>query len=261
MLMRQRVKRRSIGSTAASMLSGVLATAASLFPLQAHAVEYKIYSPLVVRGETEVELRAFYSGDNSAALDGEQGYRLAVGHAFTDYWASEVYAVLGAGPGQSVGMQGVEWENRFQLTPQGKYWMDSGLMTELSLPSRSGEPGEFALVPLFEKQYGRILTTVNPFLEWQFGSNAESGTTFGYRGRIEYLFHPAFSPALEFHGEPGIFGKFGATADQRHQVGPAFYGVNRFNGRRAFLYSAAVLFGLTRGSPDTTLTTRLEYEF
>lgn len=260
-MLRQCVTRLSPGAPTVPVLGGVLVMVALLFPLQAHAVEYKIYSPSVVQGETEVELRAFYSGDNSPALDGEQAYRLAVGHAFTDYWASELYAVLGAGPGRSLGTEGVEWENRFQITPQGKYWMDSGLMTELSLSSRSGEPSEFALIPLLEKQFGRILATANPFLEWQFGTNAESGTTFGYRGRIEYLLHPAFSPAVEFHGEPGIFGKFGATAGQRHQVGPAFYGVTRFGGRRALLYSAAVLFGLTRGSPDTTLATRLEYEF
>ena len=253
--------KQSLKSRQAPKWGSVLVMAAVFFPLQAHAVEYKIYSPSVVQGETEVELRSFYSSDNSPALDGEQVYRLAVGHAFTDYWASEVYAVAGADPGQSVGAQGVEWENRFQLTPQGRYWLDSGLMTELSLPTQSGTPSEFALIPLFEKQVGRILTTVNPFLEWQFGSNAGSGATFGYRGRIEYLLHPSFSPAVEFHGEPGVIGRFESMADQRHQVGPAFYGTERFSGRRAFLYSAAVLFGLTRGSPDTTLTMRLEYEF
>jgi len=261
MLMRLTAARQSLTTLATLLLGGVLVPAGLFIPVQAHAVEYKIYSPLVVQGETEVELRSFYSSDNLPALDGEQGYRLAVGHAFTDYWASEVYAVLGAGPGQSVDAQGVEWENRFQLTPQGKYWLDSGLMTELSLPTQSDEPSELALIPLFEKQFGRVLTTLNPFLEWQFGSSAASGTTLGYRGRVEYLLHPFFSPALEFHGEPGMIGKFEPTADQRHQVGPAFYGVERFGGRRAFLYSAAVLFGLTRGSPDTTLTTRLEYEF
>jgi hypothetical protein len=232
-----------------------------LAPRQVHAVEYKIYSPLVVRGETEAEFRGFYSADNASARDGEQGYRLAFGHAFTDNWASELYGVFGASPGGSLRGESVEWENHFQLTPQGKYWLDTGIMTELSVSTQGGEPSEVALIPLLENQTGRIVTTLNPFLEWQFGSNAESGTTFGYRGRVEYLWHPAISPAVEFHGEPGEIGDFGHLAGQRHQAGPAIYGVDRLGGRRAFLYSTALLFGLTWDSPDTTMALRLEYEF
>ena len=244
---------------ATSLITGILITAA---PSAVRAAEeYQIYSPLVVQGEKEFEFRATYSEDSSPARNGDQGYLFSIGKAFTDYWATEAYAIFERLPGESLRARGVEWENRFQLAPQGKYWMDFGLLTELEVPTRSGNPTEFSLTPLLEKQFGRTLVTLNPVFERQFGSNAVAGTVFLYRARLEYLLNPAFSPAVEFHGEPGAVGRFDDISAQRHQVGPAFYGVRYFTGRRALRYSAALLFGATDDSPDTTLTTRFEYEF
>lgn len=265
LLMRTVGRRRATGlsrSASAAVVAVLLGAVMTPVPGAAQAAEdYKIYSPVVVRGERDVEFRATYSADDSPARDGDQGYLFSLGKAFTDYWAAEIYAVFARPPGGSLHTAAVEWENQFQLAPQGKYWMDFGLLTELEVPTRSGNPTEFALTPVMEKQLGRALVTLNPVFERQFGSHAETGMVFLYRARLEYLMYPAFSPAIELHGEPGTVRKFGNLSNQRHQIGPAFYGIKRYSGRRSFRYSAALLFGITGGSPDTTLTTRFEYEF
>lgn len=230
-------------------------------PAVSQAEEYKIYTPLVVKGENELEARGFYKKDNSAAQDGSQQYRLSVGRGITNNWAFEFYDVASRSPGQSLRSRKLELENRFQLTPMGKYWANFGLLQGLEVPLESGQPYELELIPIIEKQAGRGLVAANLSFERQFGPNRATGTIFGYRVRFEYLLYRLFSPAVEFHGEPGPIGRFAAVPAQRHQVGPAFYGVGYFSNGRTFYYSTALLFGMTRDSPDMTVAFRLEYEF
>jgi len=261
--------RRESGSTNHRPWAGAMATTlAFLLSLGlvmgssvAGAEEYKIYTPLVVKGENELEMRGFYKKDNSPAQDGSQQYRLSVGRGITNNWAFEFYDIVSRAPGQSLRSRQLEMENRFQLTPLGKYWANFGLLQGLQIPLESGQPYEFELMPIVEKQVGRALAAANLSFERQFGANRESGTIFSYRVRFEYLLYRPFSPALEFHGEPGPIGRFGAMPTQRQQVGPAFYGVGYFNNGRTFYYSTALLFGLTAASSDVTLAFRFEYEF
>jgi len=237
------------------------ALGASALPAPAVAEEYKIYTPLVVKGENELEMRGFYKRDNARAVDGSQQYRLSVGRGITNNWAFEFYDIVSRDPGQGLRSRSLELENRFQLTPMGKYWANFGLLQGLEVPLESGQPYALELIPIIERQSGRGLAAANISFERQFGENRETGTIFSYRVRLEYLLYRPFSPALEFHGEPGPIGRFKDMPAQRHQAGPAFYGVGYFNNGRTFYYSSAVLFGLTRDSPDVTVAFRFEYEF
>lgn len=247
-----------VGTACLALLAGLPAV-----PQTAAAAEYKVYSPHVEQGETEIEARSYYNIDDNSQVDGARAYKLSVGHAFTNFWASEVYANFGRPGDGSTQLEAVEWENIFQLTPQGKYWADFGLRAEGEFPTQNGNPYELKIGPLIEKAFGRTVATVNLFAERQFGSNASNDTEFGYAARVRYRLNSFFEPALEAYGSPGFIEDIAPGDEQRHQIGPGFYGEKHLGmSGQAIKYSAAALRGITNaGSPDWTLIARFEYEF
>jgi high-affinity iron transporter len=249
------------GSHAVTAL-GAAAIAAMLavsMPQSAEAAPFKVYSPRVVKGENEIEYRGFHDFDKDDSRDGGEKHVFAVGRGFTDYWFSELYSVYAKEPGASLKHDAFEWENLFQLTEQGKYWADFGLLTEYELTDHG--PDEIALAPIIEKTVDRWVGTLNLFFERQIGSEAGSGTIFAYAARVKYLLNSRFEPAIEAFGEPGRINHAGAFNDQEHWVGPAFYGAVRLGGTHKLVYSAAYLFGATSVSSDNRAILRLEYEF
>jgi hypothetical protein len=240
----------------------LLALALAAVPLAVRAAPFKVYSPHVERGVTELEYRGYYDSDSRNEIDASQQQRFAFGHGFTDYWFSEIYTIFAKEDGGALKNEAWEWENLFQLTPQGKYAVDFGVLTEFEFATRSGEPNEFAIAPIFESEFGtRLVGTLNLFFERQFGSNAGTGTTFAYAARLRYRLHPHFDPALEAYGEPGRINHFGHWNDQEHWLGPALYGKAKVDGGSALEYSAALLFGTSHAASDLRAVLRLEYEF
>jgi high-affinity iron transporter len=249
------------GSHAVTAL-GVAAIAGMLavsMPRDAEAAPFKVYSPRVVKGENEIEYRGFHDFDKDDSRDGGEKHLFAVGRGFTDYWFSELYSVYAKEPGASFKHDAFEWENLFQLTEQGKYWADFGLLAEYELTDHGAN--EIALAPIIEKTVDRWVGTVNLFFEREVGSGSEDGTTFAYAARLKYLLHPQFEPAIEAFGEPGHFNHFGSFNAQEHWAGPAVYGAVGLGGTRKLVYSAAYLLGETSVSSDNRAILRLEYEF
>ncbi len=220
-----------------------------------NAEELKVYSPGVTYGEREAEYRGFTTSA------GQQGFAFSASYSPTSWWESEAYEVLHRDPSGPLVGDRVQIEERFQLAPAGEYWADPGVIVEAEIPERAGDPVEEELTPIAEKQFGRLLVTLNPSLEWQSGSNYAPGTDFRYAAKVEYLLNSYFAPAGEFYGEPGVIGNFPDSSRQTHLAGPAFYGTWRPGSRRAVNYSAALLFGLNGATPVRALVTRLEFEF
>lgn len=236
----------------------LLAAAWLALPLPAHA-GYKVYSPEVERGETELEFRAHNNQDDDSPIDDSGAYLFAVGHAFTSFWFSEVYAEFEYADGEGSELEAIEWENIFQLTEESKYWPSFGLYTEVAF-SMQDDINEFKIGPLIEKSFGRTVATLNLFLEREFGPNASDETEFEYAARLLYELNEYFKPAIEAYGSPGPIDDFEPTDEQEHQIGPAFYGEVHLE-RGEIGYSAAALAGLTDASPDWTFVLRAEYEF
>ena len=240
--------------------------AAALF-LTAHiamagAAPFKVYSPIVERGVTEIEYSGFRDFDRRNEVNHSQTHKLAIGHGFTDNWASEVYVEFEKEGDETLKVESYEWENLFQLAPQGKYWADTGLLVEYEHPAQSGDPGKLTLTPLIEKELSsRLIATLNLGFTYETGGNAEPGTTFSYAARLKYNLDPRFEPALEFFGEPGRISHFPGTSEQAHWIGPAFYGKMKLDHGHALLYSAAALFAATSAASDTRGVVRVEYEF
>ncbi len=245
---------------AAAALLVLYAGAGLLLPRAAHAGDYQVYSPHIVLGENELEARGFTSWGTGPHTGAGQGLKFAFGHAFTSWWASEVYAEAEQEYGESLKLEEFEWENRFQLTPQGRYWVDVGFMSELEIPRFGDDPYQLSLGPTFEKDFGRWTVLLNTLVVQQFGTNAASGVGLEYRARLEYRWRRGLSPIIEAYGEPA--GNFGGYDHPRHQIGPGVTGQIPMGGVGNNLrYGLVALFGENRNAPDSTLVLRLEYEF
>lgn len=228
-------------------------------PASAQAGDYQVYSPNVVKGEKEVELRGFNSWGTNKHSGADKAARFAVGYSPTDYWATELYVGAEREPGESLKVEEYEWENRFQLTPQGKYWADMGLLSEVEIPRFSHDPYEVKVGPTFAKDFGRFTAQLNLVAAHQYGTNAEPGVELSYRSRLQYRYKRLISPIIEAYGQP--VGKIGAWGRPRHQIGGGVTGQLVLGGGKNLRYSAVVLVGASNSAADTTGVVRLEYEF
>ena len=237
---------------AAAALSGAcaLALAAFVTPLQADGVVIdKIYHPYVQPLEREIEFRALWQDQQPGRPDNLQLYRLAYGQAFGERWFGELYLVAQDSDEESFGVDAWELELQRQLTEQGEYWADLGLLFELE-KERNADAWEFSTALLAEKEMGRWSGTANLFVlhEWGEDVDNETETRLGLQAR--YRYSPAFEPAVEFY-----------SGEDTRGIGPVAMGQVRLGGRRQLRWEAGAIFGVDSRSPDTTLRFLLEFEF
>lgn len=109
----------------------------------------------------------------------------------------------------------------FQLTPQGKYWLDLGLFAEYELVARTGDHDSITIGPILQKEFGLNVTDLNLF----FTHEVEHGSAGGLQvdGRVQSVWRvlPVFAPGFEAFWEPGKLGAFERVSDQQLRAGPA----------------------------------------
>lgn len=239
-------------------LSLALGLAVSVLAPQTARADHKVYSPIVEGGETEIEFRGHHDFDGNGAIDGGEKWKFTVGHGFTNRWFSEAVFEWEKAPGAQREFAAVEWENVIQLTEQGRYWADWGVLAEYASERGSG-PDKIELGALMAKEFGRRLMNLNLIFEKEVGSGASSDVEVEYAWDYRWRGNPKFEFGLQGYGELGELGDF--EFDSEHLVGPAFYGKIPGKNRTAWKYDAALLLGLTDQSPDATLRFQVEFEF
>lgn len=230
----------------------VLVIAAQLAGAQAFAdgaVVDKVYDPYVQVLERELEYRVVVQNDNDDVLDGLQIHRLGLGLAWSERWFSELYVIGQKTSTDSLSVQAYEFETKWQLTEQGEYWADWGLLFEVER-GRHGDTWEVGTTVLISKELGRWVTTVNAGLIYERIDDVASEweTSLAIQGR--YRLTRGFEPALEFY-----------SGEDTRALGPAFMGDIRAGGKRKLHWEVGLIFGLDSDSPDTTFRGLLEFEF
>ena len=249
-------------------IAGVLAVATlavallTLFSVSPAHAGYKVYSPQVVQGESEVELRGHADYDKDPAMNNAQGFNIGVGHGFTGFWFTELYVEVRKDAGSSSYVTaGYEWENLFQLTEPGKYWADMGFGVAYNHARKSADPNEWELFPIVQKQLGQQLITLNVPFVYESGKNAAKVWELEYAWQCKWLGNPALEFGIEGYGKLGEATNWSPSSQQTHQIGPSLFGKLKTDMHRAWKYQLGLLFGLTTATPDKTLYGNLEYEF
>ena len=245
---RQRDRRSLRDAVAASLVLLLLAPA--LAPSTARA-DHIIYSPIVDFGETEIELRGHHDFDSNDDKDGAAKYKFDVGHGFTQRWFTELvleYEKPAQGSGE---LEAIEWENIFQLTEQGRYFADFGMLLEYVYALEDEGHDKIEAGPLMQMEMGRNIWTTNLIFEKELGSGAEDEIEWEFATRLQRRVSPRFQPALELYAE-----------EDEMQLGPAILGSLPIGkGPSSFAWEFGALVGLTSDTPDFTLRFLIEAEF
>jgi len=254
------MRRACFIAAACCALAGAL-----VLPLRAHAGPAEnIYTPIVDYREWELELKGgIQDFDNRDR--GELAYKFAFGYGIAPRWASEIEVEYPRSPGAAARVEEIEWENIFQLTEHGEHWMDVGIFNEFD-HNRLEHRNTFVIGPMFQKETGRSQFNLN--INWERRLSAapaegeddegEARDGLSYAAQWKWNLHPQFQPGVQ------VFGALGDPAHLRSQelrAGPAFFGVANLGDGKKLQYNAALLGGLTRETPNTTLRFQLEYEF
>lgn len=226
---------------------------ACVCPLVAQANDYVVYSPQVVQGQNEVETRAFYYQDGNPTLDGESEYDVSVAHGFTSWWKGEIYFLKGKRePGNGNKLQGYEFENTFQLAPQGEFFVTPGFLFSYEAQTQTGVPNEVEFGPLFERKDGRFTQKLNLIWEHQVGGGASGKPEFRTAYSLAWRYTAPLQPSLEVYLRP---------SDDAYQMGPVLDGEIYTGTGGELEYAFGAVFGMNRAAPNTTWIARLEYEF
>src|SRR5205823_14094093 len=209
------------------LLAGGFVAVMSASPVRA---DHKVYSPIVEEGVLEFEARGHRTLDSRGDKNDQQTHIYEVAYGVNSWWYTSLFGVLNKEPGKNFRHGATAWENIFQLTPQGKYWVDVGLYLEYRKSHLSGEPSEFETKLLLEKDVDPLVLTANLVFNREIGSNSGKGVGFEYAVRAKYPWKREIQFGIEAFGEPGRLTGFEPISAQQHAVGPVMLGKFSFDG-------------------------------
>lgn len=245
------LKAKTMASVAAGLAAALIFTTSPAF------AAFKVYSPNVEQGELEIEAFGNYDFDSRDSKDGKWKQNYAVGYGVTDRWYTEVVAEIEHEPGEKTKYEATEWENRFQLTEQGEYWIDLGLYLEFKFPDESGKAEKIEGKLLLEKQFGEFVHRLNLTLEQEIGKNAEEDLEGGIQWATLYRVNQHFEPGFEYYADFGVLHHSSSFDEQSHLIGPVVRGKI---GDTPFSYEIGYLFGLSDAAQDGSIKWVFEFE-
>lgn len=233
-----------------SSLIGLLTSSPILAddPFQHNGVD-KVYHPYVQPLETEIEYRAVYQTDGDPLEDGVARHRLSIGRAITDRVFVEGYVIGRETRQDDFRLDAYELETKIQLTEQGEFWADWGLLFEFER-ERSESITELGAALLIEKEFGSWVGTLNFGTEYEYGSDISNEFDFEVAAQLRYRFSERMEPAVEWYED-----------EFTSAIGPVLQGLERLEGNRKVRWEFGALFPLNDTTPDQTFRLILEFEF
>lgn len=206
----------------------------------------KVYHPYVLPNEREVEWRLL---SHKESENNNLAQRFAYGQSLTDTIMLELYLVGERDINDDFSLSSYEIEARWMLTEQGEYWADWGLLFEIEKVQRQ-KNWEVTSGVLVEKEFGRASLTFNAFIIYEWGKTIVSEFETEFRLQYRYRYLEQFQPAIELYSGENYLG-----------VGPAFMGIQRFDGQKQLKWEVGLITGIDSRSKGHILRVAIEYEF
>ena len=201
----------------------------------------KVYHPYVQPLERELEWRMI-------SADGQQLHQLAYGQSISDTLFVEGYVIVEENDKNDLKAEAYELEVKWQLSEQGEFSADWGLITEIEYEYHENA-WEFSTGLIIEQEWGQWVGTANI---WGIYENNDAGAEFETALALQtrYRYSRYLEPALEFYG-----------GQNTRSLGPILMGDIKFGLGKKLHWEAGVVFGLDNKSPDNTWRFLTEYEF
>jgi hypothetical protein len=198
-------------------------------------------------GETELELYTHVNNDSDAAIDGSEEYVFEVARGIAPELFLEAKFISERAAESSLTTDAFAIEAIYQLTEQGEYSWDFGLLGEVVYSRIDSEVSEVELGGILATDLSPVLRlTTNIIAEYE---SAEEKFEGGASAMLKWRLQPALEPAVEVYSD-----------EYTSVLGPVVSGTLK-SSHNKFGYELGVLFGVTDESPDSTLKAKIEYEF
>jgi hypothetical protein len=219
-----------------------------------------IYSPRVEEGEREIDTKFGTQKPRNSEDSSQAGASIGFGYGVTSWWFTEIYGKYNW-DGNSSQFDAVEWENKFQLTETGKYFVDLGFLIELERPQNRSEGYEAKYGLLLQKDWNKWQANLNLLIQSRFTGSENQGSFFGYQGQVKYRLKPELHLGAQLFSWLEQLNNLSTTQQQQTSVGPAIFGKFKLGRREALVYNIAFLLGTTPSSPKNTIRMQVEYEY
>lgn len=191
----------------------------------------------------------------------DRGADIGFSYGLTDAWATQLSAEFRRKPGEGTGLDAIEWENRFRLTPQGQLPLDLGWVTEIDWQKDRSEGYQVRFGPLLQKDAGQVRLNLNLLFQKHFTERPSRPTEFGYQWQAKYRWQPQLEFGLQGFGELGEWDDWAPRSEQSHRFGPAIFGKLPGGGGQEIKYNAAYLIDPSSSARSHGLRMQLEYGF
>ncbi|MFW5451787.1 MAG: hypothetical protein ACKE9I_09320 [Methylophagaceae bacterium] len=202
----------------------------------------KVYHPYVQPLERELEWRMI-------SADNEQVYRLGLGKSFSDRLFIEAYLIAEDKKHDDFTIMAYELEAKWQLTEQGEYSADWGIIAELE-KKKNDNAWEVAAGIIVEKEWGKWIGTANFWGIYEWGEDQDDELESVLALQARYRYSRFFEPAIEFY-----------SGEKTRGLGPVLLGdINLGTGKKLHWELGAII-GLDSKTPDNTWRLLTEFEF
>ena len=241
------------------LIAGAALSVATVVPA---AADFKVQTPDAETGEIAIEPLGDYGHDPLRAHSGELSLTQEFEYGVNGFWRTELELEQGrdAGFGQSFNFSQVTWENIFQFTERGQYWLDAGFFAEFGKATLQGNPNEFTFGPIFRKEIFGTINTMNLFMEKEVGNSSSGRPFFLYAWETRLALGTPIEPGFQAYGQPSAFEGFNSHWPQDNRIGPQLFGTISNIGPGTLKWNGGILFGVTAASPRETIRWQLEYE-
>ncbi len=210
----------------------------------------KIYHPYVQLMEREIEFRSsLRSDDEKSPANSTDTYRIAYGKTLKENLFGEIYLVGEKKPEGSFSISAAELELKWQLTEQGEYLADWGVLFDFER-SFNDEKNEISAVLITESQWNKWITTVNLHLSYEWGEQTKDEFDTGLSMQARYRYSRMLEPALELY-----------LGENSYGFGPVLLGNIRLGKGKQINWEAGVIGRLQQSTPETTYRLLIEFEF
>jgi hypothetical protein len=209
----------------------------------------KIYHPYVDAMEKEIEVRSVFQDDQPALTNKAQVHQFSIGTSLSDRLFAEFYLVGGKDRARGFETEALEAELKWQLTEQGEYSADWGLLFEYEDEFRD-DIREFSIGLLAEKEFGNFSGAMNFLVIREWGSSIVSEYETALNSQFRYRYSAMFEPGVEMY-----------IGQNTRALGPVVQGNFTTGIRKVLHWEAGVIFGLDSESADVTFRLLTEYEF
>lgn len=235
---------------AAGLLVGLLLAQSALADVEfQHNGVGRVYDPYVQPLERELEFRSLYQTDDDPLESDILRQRIGFGKSLTQRIFAEAYLLAEKQPGGSLRLQGYEAEVKVQLTEQGEYAADWGLLFEFER-ERSESISEAALAALVSRQWGDWVGTLNLGVEYEYGSDIDNEVETFMSAQWRFRLRETLEPGIELYADQFTRG-----------IGPVLTGLVRGAGASKWAWETGIILPLNNTTPDYTYRFLLEFEF